>query len=490
MSADARSWRSTSRSWASIRWLAALANRLAHTPRPIVRTRHIAQAVRSHRANRWLYRRATGLVVTVSEAIRRQYLAAGLLPPDRVVTLAGGADVEGPRRIVEVAVTTLATDRALLLLGVPGTAKTWVSEHLAAAVSGALLLPATGAFAASKTERAILGGLLGGPSVGFLVGLTGGLHRYTLGGMTDVACAISTVSEGLVGGIVHSIAMRRGRIELLFNPLFVGGVALVAEVLQMAIILAVARPYNEALQLVEHIALPMMIANTVGAAMFMQILLDRRAMFEKYTSAFSSKALKIAERTEGILRQGFDQRRHLDAGLDGVIAGDQADVAAAHDQHAFGRLDQVAVDEGLEGPGAVDPRQGVAGEREHALARAGGDHQGARPDEDVAPTAHDADDPVRVHRDRGGVEPDLDRRQPAARHLRAGRPRRDDLAAPGAGAGRRAVGPTPGVIPAADGPASAPTARSWSRRSPARSRGAGCCSSTTRARGTGRRAPR
>ena len=35
-----------------------------------------------------------------------------------------------------MAVTTLATDRALLLLGVPGTAKTWVSEHLAAAVSG------------------------------------------------------------------------------------------------------------------------------------------------------------------------------------------------------------------------------------------------------------------------------------------------------------------------------------------------------------------
>lgn len=31
---------------------------------------------------------------------------------------------------------TLATDRALLLLGLPGTAKTWVSEHLAAAVSG------------------------------------------------------------------------------------------------------------------------------------------------------------------------------------------------------------------------------------------------------------------------------------------------------------------------------------------------------------------
>ncbi len=42
----------------------------------------------------------------------------------------------GRRRIVETAIATLATDRALLLLGVPGTAKTWLSEHLAAAISG------------------------------------------------------------------------------------------------------------------------------------------------------------------------------------------------------------------------------------------------------------------------------------------------------------------------------------------------------------------
>lgn len=42
----------------------------------------------------------------------------------------------GKTRIVEIAIATLATDRALLLLGVPGTAKTWLSEHLAAAISG------------------------------------------------------------------------------------------------------------------------------------------------------------------------------------------------------------------------------------------------------------------------------------------------------------------------------------------------------------------
>jgi MoxR-like ATPase len=60
------------------------------------------------------------------------YLLGGTLPDGTEIS----PKYVGPRRIVEVAVSTLATDRALLLLGVPGTAKTWVSEHLAAAVSG------------------------------------------------------------------------------------------------------------------------------------------------------------------------------------------------------------------------------------------------------------------------------------------------------------------------------------------------------------------
>jgi MoxR-like ATPase len=59
----------------------------------------------------------------------------------------------GSRRLIEVAVATLATDRALLLLGVPGTAKTWVSEHLAAAISGDSTLMVQGT--AGTAEEAI-----------------------------------------------------------------------------------------------------------------------------------------------------------------------------------------------------------------------------------------------------------------------------------------------------------------------------------------------
>src|SRR5215471_18953420 len=68
------------------------------------------------------------------------------LSPQAVVTyLMGGKSRDGTavtakyignRRLIETAVATLATDRALLLLGVPGTAKSWVSEHLAAAITG------------------------------------------------------------------------------------------------------------------------------------------------------------------------------------------------------------------------------------------------------------------------------------------------------------------------------------------------------------------
>lgn len=56
----------------------------------------------------------------------------------------------GSRRLVEVAVSSLATDRALLLLGVPGTAKSWLGEHLAAAVSGSSTLVVQGTAGTSE----------------------------------------------------------------------------------------------------------------------------------------------------------------------------------------------------------------------------------------------------------------------------------------------------------------------------------------------------
>jgi MoxR-like ATPase len=84
------------------------------------------------------------------------------LSPQAVVTyvlggvLADGTPISakyvGNRRLVETAVATLLTDRALLLLGVPGTAKSWLSEHLAAAISGDSRLLIQGTAGTDETQ--------------------------------------------------------------------------------------------------------------------------------------------------------------------------------------------------------------------------------------------------------------------------------------------------------------------------------------------------
>lgn len=102
-------------------------------------------------------------------------------------TLSDGTEITpkyiGNRRLMEIAVATLATDRALLLLGVPGTAKSWVSEHLAAAISGDSTLLVQGT--AGTPEEAIRYGwnyallLAKGPTAEALV------HSPVMRGMTE-----------------------------------------------------------------------------------------------------------------------------------------------------------------------------------------------------------------------------------------------------------------------------------------------------------------
>jgi len=98
-----------------------------------------------------------------------QYVLGGTLSDGTVLT----PKYVGQRRLVEIAVATLATDRALLLLGVPGTAKTWLSEHLTAAISGDSTLLVQGT--AGTAEEQLRYGwnyarlLAEGPSLGALV---------------------------------------------------------------------------------------------------------------------------------------------------------------------------------------------------------------------------------------------------------------------------------------------------------------------------------
>ena len=112
------------------------------------------------------------------------------------------------------------------------------------------------AIANTRAIGAVMGGLLGGPLVGLAVGFTGGIHRYTMGGFTDVACTFSTTAEGLLGGLIHSYYVRRGLVDRIFKPSVVYITLLLAEMMQMVIILIVAKPFDQALHLDKPLLYP------------------------------------------------------------------------------------------------------------------------------------------------------------------------------------------------------------------------------------------
>lgn len=170
--------------------------------------------------------------------------------------------------------------------------------------------PVDGAIANSRAIAVIVAGLLGGPIAGIGAGLIAGIHRWAIdiGGFTALACALSTVTEGLVGSIGYKYSKKTKQ------KWFLGFVITVfAEILQMMIILVVAKPFSAAMNLVNKISIPMTLINSIGVAIFI-ILLESIYREQQREAAIQSElALKIADQTLPILRNGINRETALAA---------------------------------------------------------------------------------------------------------------------------------------------------------------------------------
>jgi two-component system, LytTR family, sensor kinase len=173
-------------------------------------------------------------------------------------------------------------------------------------------LPVHDALANTRAIGPVLAGIIGGPILGTSVGFTGGLHRYFFGGFTAFSCGLSTTAEGFIGGLVHLYLFRQNRLDQTFRPMVAFLTTMFAEMVQMAIILAVSRPFADAVALVKVIAIPMIVTSSAGAALFMSIIRDQRNTYDKAAATFSAKAFEIAERTLSILGKGFNRETALD----------------------------------------------------------------------------------------------------------------------------------------------------------------------------------
>ncbi|KKK36768.1 histidine kinase [Mesobacillus campisalis] len=160
-------------------------------------------------------------------------------------------------------------------------------------------LAADEAIANSRVIGVVLAGLLGGYKVGIGAGLIAGIHRFTLGGFTALACGLASIIAGILSGALH----RKDKRVNLKSAFLVGALA---EAIQMLIILLLARPFDKAATLVEIIGVPMILANGLGCALFLLIINSVINEEEKAGAMQAQKTLRIADQTLAYLRNGIN----------------------------------------------------------------------------------------------------------------------------------------------------------------------------------------
>jgi two-component system, LytTR family, sensor histidine kinase LytS len=165
-----------------------------------------------------------------------------------------------------------------------------------------------GAIVNTRVIGVITGGLLGGPWVGFLSGMIAGGHRflYDIGGFTALSCGISTLVEGILGGYFYQyVKNAKSKYTWIFAATFI------AEVLQMLIILLVAKPFDSAVELVSIIALPMVFLNALGATIFIQAIFSVQRSIDAQSARHLKLAFDIAKVISIYTQKGLESEKDM-----------------------------------------------------------------------------------------------------------------------------------------------------------------------------------
>jgi len=157
------------------------------------------------------------------------------------------------------------------------------------------------AYANIRAIGAVMAGILGGPLVGAAAGLIAGLHRFSLGGFTALACAIGTTSSGLIGGFFYK---KYKNDEMNFKNGFLIGIF--ALTIEMIIVVLFSRPLAQAIELVKIIGIPMILSNSMGIAIFISILNKVKEDNQKIRALQAEKVLSIADRSLPLLQNGMN----------------------------------------------------------------------------------------------------------------------------------------------------------------------------------------
>lgn len=147
-------------------------------------------------------------------------------------------------------------------------------------------------------------GMIGGPFVGLFVGVLSGVFRVYIGGADAYTYLISSIVIGLVAGYFGQRAMKsKGYLSVKQSAL----IGASTEVIQMICILVFSSQKADALELVQLIALPMIIINGLGTAIFMSIIVSTVKQEEQMRAIQTQDVLKLVNQTLPYFKEGLTE---------------------------------------------------------------------------------------------------------------------------------------------------------------------------------------
>lgn len=189
-------------------------------------------------------------------------------------------------------------------------------------------------------------GIIGGPFVGFGVGFVSGIVRFWQGGADPHTYLISSILIGLLSGFYGKKFIKNDSLPSIKEGAIAGAVM---EAVQMICIIVFGSNFQDALGVARFVGVPMMLANSIGTAIFLSILDTARRQEEQTRAVQTHDVLQLASETLPYFRSGFDESSAMKAAeiirhftkVDAVSITNQhsalAYVGAADDHHKSGK---------------------------------------------------------------------------------------------------------------------------------------------------------
>lgn len=165
-------------------------------------------------------------------------------------------------------------------------------------------LDATSSLANTRVLTIGVSGLIGGTPVGLVVGLISGVTRYLQGGSDPHIYFISSTLIGLLSGLYGNKYIKKTVFPKSPEGAYIGALT---EMVQMGSILLFSSNTAQAWSLVQLIALPMILTNSIGMALFLSIIQSFKKLEQETRAVQTHAVLELAEATLPYFRAGLTE---------------------------------------------------------------------------------------------------------------------------------------------------------------------------------------